>query len=136
MIPPGECSPLLTLEWLERLLLRIRRLRTGLDIEEELRVHADMAMEDDLSSVIQPEQARRSARLRLGSTVSITERVADQEWMTLAESVVQDLSQRLRALKKSPVFSVTAILTLAADIGANTAIFSLLYGLLASPSGC
>lgn len=133
MIPSRERSSFLTFEWLEILLLRIRRLRTASDIEEELRVHADMAMEDDVSSGVEPQQARRSARLRLGSTVSITQRVADQEWITLAESVVQDLSQGLRALKQSPVFSLTAILTLAAGIGANTAIFSLLYGLYWHP---
>jgi predicted permease len=117
-------------DWLNRLLIRAKRTRTGPDVDEELHIHLELAEEDNRASGMALVEARRQARLKLGSTVSITARVADQELAALVEGWRQDFLSGCRAIKNTPIFSVTAILTLAFGIGANTAIFSLLYGLL------
>src|SRR6185437_16074642 len=116
--------------WLSRLLRRIGRFRSDSDLEDELRVHLEMQAEDNLAAGMPALEARRRARLRLGRTPAIIERVHDQDFMTILESWYRDFVLGMRAIRKSPVFCVTAILTLALGIGANTAIFALLYGLL------
>ncbi len=116
--------------WRAWLLTRIRRFRSDADLEDELRVHLEMETEDNAASGMPPLEARRRARLQLGSSQTIVERMRDQDFMTLLESCYRDLALGLRAIRKNPAFSLTAILTLAFGIGANTAIFTLLYGLL------
>jgi predicted permease len=116
-------------DWLDRLLLRVKRIRSNSDIEDELRIHLEMATEDNSASGMVAVEARRRARLQLGSALSVAERVGDQELMTFFEGWYRDFLSGCRAIKKTPIFSLTAILTLAFGIGANTAIFSLLYGL-------
>src|SRR6185312_14421499 len=116
--------------WLSRLLRRIGRFRSDSDLEDELRAHLEMQAEDNLAGGMPAVEARRRARLRLGRTPAIIERVHDQDFMTILESWYRDFVLGMRAIRKSPVFCVTAILTLALGIGANTAIFALLYGLL------
>ena len=109
---------------------RFWRKRTDADLEEELRVHFALYAEDHAARGIPVTEARRKARLGLGSRRAIIERVRDQDLATFLESLYRDFKLGLRALRKAPIFSITAILTLAAGIGANTAIFTLLYSLL------
>jgi predicted permease len=109
---------------------RIRRLRTDADLEEELRVHLEMHAEDNLASGISHAEAQRRARLQLGRTRSIVESVRDQDFATTIESWYNDLLFSIRTLRKTPLFCLTSILTIAFGIGANTAVFSVLYGLL------
>lgn len=116
-------------EWIEQLLLRIRRIRATPDIEDELRVHLEMAAEDNLALGMTAIEARRKAAVKFGSAVAVAERIGEQEFMTFADALRLDLLSAVRAIRKTPVFSITAILTLAFGIGANTAIFALLYGL-------
>ena len=78
----------------------------------------------------QRDEARRRAHLRLGRTPEIIERVRDQEVIVVLEGWYKDFVFGIRAIRQSPIFCITAILTLALGIGANTAIFALLYGLL------
>lgn len=115
--------------WLNRLLLRIGRTRTGADVEDELRVHLQMAAEDHAALGLPAIEAQRRARLSLGSPLAMAEQIADQELMTWFEGCYHDFVLGCRAVKKTPLFSLTSILTLALGIGANTATFSLLYGL-------
>ena len=115
---------------LSRLLGRLRHFRTDADLDDELRVHLEMQAEDNLAPGISAAEARRRANLQLGSRRVIIERLRDREFATLLESWFRDFALGIRALRKSPVFCLTAILTLALGIGANTAIFTLLYGLL------
>jgi predicted permease len=109
---------------------RIRHFRSDADLEDELRVHLEMQTEDHVGAGVSLTEARRRARLQLGRTPAVMERVRDQDLITIVESWYSDFVFGLRALRKSPVFCFTAILTLAFGIGANTAIFALLYGLL------
>src|SRR5581483_6873689 len=113
-----------------RLWERLRHFRSDSDLEDELRVHLEMDAEDTFDTSASPAEARRRARLRLGRTHSIIESVRDQEFITVVEGWYRDVQLGVRALRRSPVFCLTSILTIALGIGANTAIFSLLYGLL------
>ncbi len=115
---------------LSQFMLRIGRFRSDSDLEDELRVHLELQTEDNREAGMPNVEAQRLARLRLGRTPAIIERVHDQDFMTILESWYRDFLFGMRAIRKSPVFCITAILTLALGIGANTAIFALLYGLL------
>jgi predicted permease len=118
---------------LAKLRQRIAHFRTDTDIDDELRNHLDTQIEDWMAAGVPAEEARRRARLQLGSLPAIREKTRDQEWITMVEGFYRDFMLGLRALRKRPVFCLTAILTIAMGIGANTAIFSLLYGLLLRP---
>ncbi len=117
-------------DWLARRFSWMRHDRADSDLGDELKTHLEMQEEDYAALGISPSDARRRARLRLGSTPAIVENVRDLEFITLLEHACQDFLFGLRALRKSPVFSLTAILTLGIGIGANTVVFTLLYGLL------
>jgi len=119
-------------DWLAGLISKLRHHRTERDLQDELKAHLELQEEDYTESGIPEDEARRLARLRLGNTETIVENVRDGEFLTTVESCVRDVVLGLRSLWKSPVFSITAILTLAVGIGANTAIFSLLYEVLMS----
>jgi len=110
--------------------MKFKRFRRDADIEDELRVHLDLQAEENAARGMPPEEARRRARLLLGRTPELIERVRDQEIIVMIEGWYRDFIFGMRAIRQSPVFCITAILTLALGIGANTAIFALLYGLL------
>lgn len=106
------------------------RFREDADLKDELGAHFDALVEEGVESGLTVEEARRRARLRIGSPQAVVENVREGEFSTMLESWYRDFMLGLRSLKRNPVFSVTAILTLAVGIGANTVIFTLLYGLL------
>jgi predicted permease len=110
--------------------MKFKRFRRDADLEDELRVHLEMQAEENADRGMPPVEARRRARLRLGPAPAIIERIRDQEAIVMLEGWYRDFLFGIRAIRQSPVFCVTAILTLALGIGANTAIFALLYGLL------
>jgi hypothetical protein len=110
-----------------------RRFRTNEDLADELRVHREMEAEDEIAAGRSETEARRRANLDLGSTTAVIERIRDQEFSTMLESWYRDFVLGSRSLRKHPLFSITAILTVAFGIGANTAIFTLLYGLVLRP---
>ncbi|HEY1342963.1 MAG TPA: ADOP family duplicated permease [Bryobacteraceae bacterium] len=117
-------------DWLAERFSWLRHHRTDDDFGEELKSHLEMQAEDYVGRGMPAAEARRRARLGLGSAQTVIENVRDVEFVTVVESVYRDFVLGLRALRKSPVFSVTAILTLGIGIGANTVVFTLLYGLL------
>lgn len=116
-------------DWIHRLSIWFRRARSNSEVEEELRIHLELATEDAMGTGVPLAEARRLAGLKLGSTLAVVERIADQEVLTFLEGLYRDLLFGCRVMKRAPVFSITAVLILALGIGANTAIFSLLYGL-------
>lgn len=117
-------------EWLAKRFAWLRHYRTDADFGEELKTHLEMQEEDYVGLGMPVAEARRRARLGLGSTQTVVENVRDVEFITMLEGCYRDFVLGLRALRKSPVFSLTAILTLGIGIGANTVVFTLLYGLL------
>jgi hypothetical protein len=117
-------------QWVAGRFSWLRHHRTDADFGEELKTHLEMQEEDYVGLGMPVAEARRRARLGLGSTGTVIENVRDVEFITMLEGCYRDFVLGLRALRRSPVFSFTAILTLGIGIGANTVVFTLLYGLL------
>lgn len=115
------------MSWLQRLFSRKQLER---DLDKELRFHFETQVAEKIRSGISESEARRLARIEFGGLDQIKEDCRGSRGTMWLESVLQDLSYGLRQLRKSLGFSITAVITLALGIGATTAIFTLVQGVL------
>jgi putative ABC transport system permease protein len=113
-------------EWVSRLWGTLRPGRDDRELEQELRLHLELAAEDARRRGSAPERALRAARIHVGGTAQAMEALRDQRGLPWLEDLARDVRHALRLLRRNPVFAGSAVVLLALGIGANTAIFSLL----------
>ncbi|MGA9672345.1 MAG: ABC transporter permease [Terracidiphilus sp.] len=115
------------MSWVWRL---FSRKRMEAELDKELRFHFESQVADKVRTGIAESEARRLTRIEFGGMEQIKEDCREHRGTLWLESILQDVRYGLRQLRNAPGFTLAAVLTLALGIGANTAIFTLVHGLL------
>jgi putative ABC transport system permease protein len=123
------------------LLVKVRSLlrnlflsrRVEADLDQEVNSHLEMLTEENIRAGMSREEAQRAARIELGGIEQVKEQVREEGLGNWLHSVLSDCRYGLRQLRKNPGATTVMVLTLALAIGATTAIFSVVYGVLLRP---
>src|SRR5215467_6483080 len=117
-------------EIIRRLSRLFQRDRLNDDLQQEMRTHVELRTQDYLDRGFSPEEARRLARRQFGNRTALLERAGEAWAFPRIENLLQDVRYGARALRRSPAFTLTAIILLALGIGATSGVFSVVDRLL------
>ncbi len=124
--------------WMKRLGRRWRALFNGgaldAELDEEIRLHVELETEELMRALgLSYEEARRQAKVAFGGVERYREAQHDVRGVRWLEQLAQDVKYAVRSLRKTPGFTVTAVVTIALGIGVTTAVYSVIDRLLVDP---
>lgn len=110
-----------------------RNSQVDADLAEEMRFHVERETEANMAQGMSPAAARRAARLAFGSVDAAQEQSREERPGMGVRQMLHDIRIGTRLLRKSPSFGIASILIIALSIGAATAVFSVVYGVMLHP---
>jgi hypothetical protein len=129
----GEVGGVTLREWINRLWATVCRHRDDVDLDDELRSHLELAAAEAHCAGHLRGSAARTAAIRAGGVAQALEALRDQRGLPWLDDLMRDVRHAFRLLRRNPVFTAVAVISLALGIGANSAIFSLADALILRP---
>ena len=120
-------------DWFRRVLPYLGRRQADADLREELRLHVELERERLRDTGVPDDEAARAAQRRLGNATLIRERTRDVWGWRWLDDLGRDVRHALRGLRRNAAFTATVVCVLAAGIGANSAMFGIVHGMLIRP---
>jgi putative ABC transport system permease protein len=111
----------------------LRRNRLDREFDEELTTHLELLVEEGVRRGMSPADARNAALRKLGRPAALREAHREQRGMPTLETLWQDIRHSFRLFSRTPIVTVTALLTIALGVGGSTAVFSVVYAVMLRP---